>query len=201
MDEIGTPAKKTVQDTLEDENHSVSYNTTINASSSNFAKRFRQFIYIPPISAGPIVKTEYKCIALDRNRDIKNGKIVIDPMTGKRLDKTLAEEEADNAEFNNNSEPSISAEDIRNYIVIVLGTIFGTIFLAIAGFALRRFMTRRTETELVEAAAAAATLAQTPAVEWVDLLLPIFFGVIIIATLTITVSTIISSYKNATPKI
>ena len=57
MDEIGTPAKKTVQDTLEDENHSVSYNTTINASSSNFAKRFRQFIYIPPISAGPIVKT------------------------------------------------------------------------------------------------------------------------------------------------
>jgi len=201
MDEVGTPAKKTVQDTLKDENHSVPYVTTISASSSNFAQRFSELVYEAPRGTGSTVQTEYKCIALDRNRDIVKGKIVIDPMTGKRLDKTLAEEAADNAALDNNSESAISPDDLANYAVIVFGSIGGTILLAIVLYWLRRFFTRQTQTELVEAAAAAATLAQAPAVEWVDLLLPIFFGVIIIATLTITVTSIISSYKNAVPKI
>ena len=201
MEEIGTPAKKSVRDTLEDNNRSVPYTTTVNASSSNFSKNFRECTYEASVNKGPVIQTEYKCIALDRARDIKNGKIIIDPKTGKRFDETLKEELDENAELDDAPSASISPETIQTYIVTVFGTIIGIALLAVVGYGLRRFMTRRTETELVEAAAAAAALAQAPVVEWVDLLLPIFFGVIIIATLTIVVSSIIASYKPPTASI
>ena len=199
MEEIGTPATKSVRDVLEDENRSVSYNTTINASSSNFSKNFRECTYEASVNKGPVIQTEYKCIALDRARDIKNGKIIIDPKTGKRFGETLKEEDDENAELDDAPSASISPETIQTYIVTIFGTIIGTVLLAIVLYWLRRFLARPTQAELAEFASAAAGLAQAPVVDWVDLLLPIFFGVIIICTLTIVVSSIIASYKSPTP--
>lgn len=65
----------------------------------------------------------YKCVAVNRATDIKNGKLLIDPTTGERLDQEL---EARNAEETYTVEDqTIYPGDIAKWIGIAIGTLIG----------------------------------------------------------------------------
>jgi hypothetical protein len=71
----------------------------------------------------------YKCIAIDRGRDIKGGKLMIDPSTGERLDKEV--EKADAQQNQSLEKPDVSnARSIWITVCIVLGSILGLAILA-----------------------------------------------------------------------
>jgi len=71
----------------------------------------------------------YKCIAIDRSRDIKGGKLLVDPATGRRLDEEL---NAANAEQSIDI-PVKSPEDTKKILLticIIIGCIIGGCLLA-----------------------------------------------------------------------
>lgn len=70
----------------------------------------------------------YKCIAIDRSRDIVNGKIMVDPKTGKRLDEEIKDADMQLQE-SLEVKPS-SARSIWITICIILGTLLGLGILA-----------------------------------------------------------------------
>jgi hypothetical protein len=72
----------------------------------------------------------YKCIAIDRGRDIKGGKLLIDPSTGERLDKEVEKADAQRAETLEKGDVS-KARSIWITVCIVLGTILGLAVLAV----------------------------------------------------------------------
>ena len=71
----------------------------------------------------------YKCIAIDRSRDIKNGKLLIDPRTGNRLEDEVATAEI---QQNESLEKPITsnARSIWITVCIILGTIIGLAILS-----------------------------------------------------------------------
>jgi hypothetical protein len=71
--------------------------------------------------------SKYKCIRIDRSRDIKNNKLLIDPATGRRFDKELNDINANETE---NNQPTIGAGTIWLKICMVLGIILGISVLA-----------------------------------------------------------------------
>jgi hypothetical protein len=72
----------------------------------------------------------YKCIAIDRGRDIKGGKLLIDPSTGERLDKEVEKADALRAESLEKGDVS-KARSIWITVCIILGTILGLAILAV----------------------------------------------------------------------
>ena len=70
----------------------------------------------------------YKCVTIDKNRDIKNGKLILNPLTGRPFDKELAEQEAEqSAEL---APATIGANTIFIRVCIVIGVLIGIGLLA-----------------------------------------------------------------------
>jgi uncharacterized protein YneF (UPF0154 family) len=68
----------------------------------------------------------YKCIAIDRSRDIKDGKLMIDPASGRRLDEEVQVADAQKQEaLGKDVAPGASARSIWMTVCIVLGVILG----------------------------------------------------------------------------
>lgn len=117
-----------------DQGVSIPYFTTIllSTTTTEFQKSFRMikgFSIKQVTSAGKDINS-YRCIRVDRQKDIKDGKLLIDPVTGKTLREET--EEAD-AEFNASMEAPEDTGSKKAYltVLIVLGIILG-----IAGIAL-----------------------------------------------------------------
>jgi len=70
----------------------------------------------------------YKCIAINRTKDIINGQLVIDPRTGQRLSDVADDANQQDSEVS--VEATISPGDIGKWIGIILGTILGTVLIA-----------------------------------------------------------------------
>lgn len=72
--------------------------------------------------------SNYKCVTIDKNRDIQNGKLVINPLTGRPFDKELEEQQAEqSAEL----EPAtIGANTIFIRVCIAIGVLIGIGLLA-----------------------------------------------------------------------
>lgn len=72
--------------------------------------------------------SNYKCVTIDKKRDIQNGKLVINPLTGRPFEKELEEQEAEqSAEL----QPAIlGANTIFIRVCIAIGVIIGIGLLA-----------------------------------------------------------------------
>jgi hypothetical protein len=120
-----------------------SYSTSIalNVSSPEFKNGFR-LIKDYTHKKKVINQTKnFKCIAIDRSRDIKNGSLLVDPATGRRLDDEVAEARDQEQEVGS---AGPSAGTIWIQICIILGTILG--FSVLAGlivFLATYFFTRK----------------------------------------------------------
>lgn len=112
----------------------LTYTKGLTATGSDFQKGFR---IITTSNLSNQAKDDssyqqnlsnYKCITLDKSRDIKNGKLVLNPLTGRPFVNELEEQEAEKtAEF----EPaSIGANTIWIRVCIVIGVLIGIGLLA-----------------------------------------------------------------------
>lgn len=73
--------------------------------------------------------SKYKCIAIDRERDIRDGQLVIDPTTGRRLSEEVdvaKKEQDDSLEIN----PEASSKPFWRTLAIVFGVLIGLAVLA-----------------------------------------------------------------------
>jgi len=102
------------------------YNTSINATDSDFIKGFRYIRGFNQQSIKDITDTSaYKCIAIDRSRDIKNGKLRVDPATGKRLSDDVKDaNQQETADV-----PIYSPKYILEFIATIIGIIIGILLL------------------------------------------------------------------------
>lgn len=72
--------------------------------------------------------SNYKCVTIDKKRDIQNGKLVINPLTGRPFDKELEEQQAEqSAEL---QPATIGANTIFIRVCIAIGVIIGIGLLA-----------------------------------------------------------------------
>lgn len=108
----------------------IPYTNSLSATNSDFIKSFRRITGFSLESAGLVQNTSsYKCVAINRQTDIKNGKLLIDPRTGNRLDEEVSV--AENQEKSDlESPPSILPGDIAKWLGIIFGIIVGLAFLA-----------------------------------------------------------------------
>lgn len=79
-----------------------------------------------------------KCIKINRQTDIKNGKLVIDPETGERLEDVVNE-----AEQGDKPEQKISPRDILTVVAIICGVILGCFLLGLVLYAIYYFILTR----------------------------------------------------------
>jgi hypothetical protein len=102
------------------------YPGTLTATNDDFKNGFRYIKgFVQQADSRSQDPSAYKCINIDPSRDIKNGKILIDPSSGKRLSQTVEDAEAENKA----NVPSISPKDILENIAITIGTILGIVLL------------------------------------------------------------------------
>ena len=124
------------------------YPKSISASSSDFTNSFRYikgFIELS-LSSSKYDTSAYKCITIDPSRDIKNGKILIDPESGKRLSESV--KDADD-QANDKQEARITPNDIMEVIAVIMGFILGlTMIFAIFYFIYTFFTTRKSTGDL-----------------------------------------------------
>jgi hypothetical protein len=91
----------------------------------------------------------YKCIAIDRSRDIKNGKLLVDPSSGRRLDDEVAT--AEKQEKDALEKPDVSkARSIWITVCIILGTILGIAVLAGILWGISTFFLNKQSLEIPE---------------------------------------------------
>lgn len=112
---------------------------TVNANSREFQTSFR---LIQAFTAGPSSPTNrdtgaYKCIAIDRQKDIQGGKLLIDPKTGERMDENL--KRADQQGTEDIPVATLDIGDIFLKICIVLGILLGITVLAAFVYFLHTF--------------------------------------------------------------
>ncbi len=93
------------------------------------------FLYIDNFQKGESSKKDdlytntFRCMNIDRNKDIVDGKIYVDPSTGQRMDDELkAAEEELKASLNSGEEPGIAPS---RYIPIVIALIIAPIALGL----------------------------------------------------------------------
>jgi hypothetical protein len=194
LSEVGATAARTVSyvenyqvNNPDTSTVTVPYTANIDYTSSDFKNRFRYCIFtIPPKqeAAGP---TDYKCISIDRQKDVVNGRIMVDPATGKSLKDSLAEDSEAQASLNIIPPTITTNGDVERTASIIVGVVGGTILLGIVILIIRMFITSKTPAQIEAAAAAAALLSRSPTIEWTDLLLPIFLGTIFTLTLTVAI--------------
>ena len=79
-----------------------------------------------------------KCIKINRQTDIKNGKLIIDPETGDRLEDVI-----DEAEMEDKPTQTISPRDILTTVAIICGVILGCFLLGLVVYAIYYFIVTR----------------------------------------------------------
>ena len=113
-----------------------SYTENISATSTEFTNGFRYIkgytenmllADINKFSSAEYNTDSYKCVTINPSKDIKDGKILIDPATGKRLSETI--KDAEYEKLINKQEAIISPTDIIIYIAIIIGFIIGIMLL------------------------------------------------------------------------
>ena len=75
--------------------------------------------------------SSYKCVAIDRSRDIKDGKLLIDPKTGNRLDDEIKVAEDQQKGVLETETPTTSVRNIWITICIILGVMLGIGLIAV----------------------------------------------------------------------
>lgn len=194
--EVGANAERTLSLPRKIGSIGVPYSSKILASSQEFKTRFNRTYYKPPDPKKQEGPQDYKCIAIDRQKDIVNGRIIVDPKTGKRLKQSLEEDDEEEKAMDAVPEPTIKGQDIEYWMTIILGTIGGTVLLALVLWGLRKAITKPTEGEIAAAVAAAAAMAQAPTIQWMDLVIPAFLGIVFLCIGTIVGVSIIMSYRS-----
>ena len=116
-----------------DGNYSIPYSTSVLLSvvSPEFQKGFRLIKgFVVETKSTNLDTSSYKCIAINRLRDIKDGQLTVDPRTG----KSLAEENQD-MEANTNTflypTKDMSSSSAYMTMLIILGIILGLCGLAL----------------------------------------------------------------------
>jgi hypothetical protein len=129
----------------EKDNIQQAYPGSITATNTDFTNSFRYITgFIDTGKSDKYDTNAYKCVTIDPSRDIKNGKILIDPETGKRLSETVADQQEEaNA---NNQNASISPKDILETIAIIIGIIIGISLLIGLFYLIYTFLTTRKST-------------------------------------------------------
>jgi hypothetical protein len=149
-----------IQSILQPYTNSISLST----NSPEFRSAFR-LIQNFEIKRGKALQdtSAYKCVAIDRSRDIKDGKLLIDPASGRRLDEEVQEVETQEAEVMGKVEPSTSARSIWMTVCIVLGVILGLGILFGLIYMISVHIFTRKSLELPPSnAVTAATMARMP---------------------------------------
>ncbi len=122
---------------------------TVNANSREFQTSFR---LIRSFSVGPSSSSRdtsaYKCIAIDREKDIRDGKLLIDPKTGERMDENL--KRADEQGTEDKPEATVDVGDIFLKICIVLGILLGIAVLAAFVYFINTFLMKPKEIGLTD---------------------------------------------------
>ena len=107
------------------------------------------FLYIDNFQKGEPSKKDdlytntFRCMNIDRNKDIVDGKIYVDPSTGQRMDDELkAAEEELKASLNSGEEPGIAPS---RYIPIVIALIIAPIALGLILYILWKIFGRNSD--------------------------------------------------------
>ena len=130
-----------------DGNYSIPYSISIllSATSPEFQKGFRLIKDFSIQTAGEpsnLDTSSYKCIAINRSRDIKDGRLTVDPRTG----KTLTEENKEAETIINNTlypNKDISSDSAYLTILTILGVILGCCGIALIIFFIQYLVSTR----------------------------------------------------------
>jgi hypothetical protein len=129
----------------EKDNIQQAYPGSITATNTDFTNSFRYITgFIDQVSSDKYDTNAYKCVTIDPSRDIKNGKILIDPESGKRLSQTVEDAEAE-AKLNQEI-PSVSSKYIIETMSIIIGVILGLGLLLGLFYLIYTFITTRKST-------------------------------------------------------
>jgi hypothetical protein len=102
-------------------------NLSLSVSTTEFKNGFRLIQNFTQKPGATQELNAYKCVAINRTRDIKNGKLMLDPATGRRFD----EEEADaNAANEQESSEGYPPGKLFMTVCIILGVLLGIAVLA-----------------------------------------------------------------------
>ncbi len=122
---------------------------TINANSQEFQRTFRLIQAFTASSSSNSRDTgAYKCIAIDRQKDIQGGKLLIDPKTGERMDENLTRANQQGTE--DVPVATLDVGDIFLKICIVLGILLGITVLAAFVYFLNTFLMKPKEIGLTD---------------------------------------------------
>jgi hypothetical protein len=97
--------------------------TGISVTGPEFKNGFRLIQNFTMRTLAPRDTSAYKCIAIDRSKDIQKGKLLVDPKTGRRLTDEVDLAESQQSE--STEEPSISPRDLWIRVCIIIGTLVG----------------------------------------------------------------------------
>jgi len=127
---------------------SIPYFTTVKLSvtSPEFLKGFRMIQgFEAAVETSKLADTSnYKCIAINRTRDIKNGKLMIDPRTGKSLKEENEDmDEATRESLASGPEKATNSALITLYVII--GLILGVFGIALIVYVLQFLIGRRSD--------------------------------------------------------
>ena len=126
---------------------SIPYHTSVvlTVATPEVRNGFRyiaEFVNIQTARSRGISTEGLKCIKINRKRDIKNGKLIIDPATGEKLEDM--DKEADAAEGIDVPQESVPVRKIMETVFIIIGVMIGC---AMLGFVLYlvyyNFVTRK----------------------------------------------------------
>jgi hypothetical protein len=103
----------------------------LNAQSPEFLNSFRMIKDFQQIHKVSNDTNRFKCIAINPSRDVKDGKLLLDPATGKRFDQELEDKDAQiNESLSAPSGQSMSNGKMWINICIAIGCIVGISLLA-----------------------------------------------------------------------
>lgn len=136
---------------------------TVNTNSREFQTSFRllQSFQIGPSSSTNRNTGAYKCIAIDRQKDIQGGKLLIDPVNGERMDENLKRANEQGTE--DIPVATLDVGDIFLKICMILGIILGITILAGFVYFLNTFLMKPKEIGLTD-----FTPNQTGTGSWFD---------------------------------
>ena len=123
---------------------------TLNVNSREFQTSFRLLKSFQSAASSPATRDTgaYKCIAIDRQKDIQGGKLLIDPSTGERMDTNLKRANEQGTE--DIPIATVDVGDIFLKICIVLGIILGITMLAAFVYFLNTFLMKPKEIGLTD---------------------------------------------------
>jgi len=109
------------------------YSTSLSASNTDVKNVFGYIKGFTIQSSSSEFNTDmYKCITIDKSRDIKDGKLLIDPSTGKRLSDDINETNENNASLN----VKVQSDGFspKWIIIYLLSVIFAVGFIILIGY-------------------------------------------------------------------